>query len=413
MIRIEPNRIEGSLRAPPSKSVTHRAYLLAAQAGRPAVVAGPLRATDTDATLAGLQRLGFRPTLEQDAVRFDPAPLMAPSQAIDCRNSGTSLRFLAAAAARLAVPVHFTGDASLSRRTSVPLWKALRSLGVTVESHGGGLPVSLRGPLRAGQATLEAHVSSQFASGLLFSLPFLDTPSRVHLAAPIDSSPYLELSLAMAREQGLLVREEQTSRGRTWDIAPGRPKGGRIAVEGDWSSAAFLIAAGHLTGGSVQVEGLDAKSLQPDRSIVRLLAAASEGTERTFDVHACPDLFPILAVVAAFAPGTTTFEGGTQLRNKETDRIAAMAEGLGRMGIRCDQRPDGLVVRGGKPRGADLRSHGDHRIHMALCIAALAAQGASRIDDEDTAAVSFPGFHETLARLGARIFKADGRLEAS
>jgi 3-phosphoshikimate 1-carboxyvinyltransferase len=414
VIRVEPGRVEGAFQAPPSKSVTHRAYLLASQAERPATVTTPLRAADCDATLAGLQRLGARAHLEGPHVRFEPAPLVAPVAPLDCRNAGTTLRLLAATAARLGAPVRLVGDASLSRRTSVPLWKALRGLGVQVESQGGCPPVLVRGPLRPGVARLDPHVSSQYGTALALSLPFLDAPSTLHLAAPIDSAPYLALTHALATAQGLRIRREaQGAGGEAWAIEPSRPKGGVLAVEGDWSSAAFPLAAGHLTGGKVAATGLDAASLQPDRVLPRLLAALREGDERTLDLHASPDLFPALAVAAAFAPGTTRLAGGTQLRNKEADRLAAMATNLRRMGVRCGEDPDALVVHGGKPKGATLSSFGDHRIHMALCVAAVAADGPSAIDGDDLPAVSFPAFHATLAALGARIFKDGRRVEAA
>ena len=425
MMRIEPGPVSGKAVAPASKSVTHRAYLLASQAERPTTVMAPLRSRDTDATLAGLHRLGARMTMADDTVRFEPAPLTAPVEAVDCRNSGTTLRFLAAAAARLAAPVRFIGDASLSRRTSEPLWAALRRLGVHVESRDGCAPVLVRGPLRPGTVTLPAHSSSQFASGLALSLACLDGPSTLRLEAPIDSAPYLDLTLAMAQQSGLVLRRSSNAEGQEWAIAPSRPRGGRLAVEGDWSSAAFLFAAAAVTGGSVAVAGLDAASLQPDRAILAHLRAfgcevgadsvrsAALDSPGTIDLRSSPDLLPVLAVVAAFARGTTLLVCGPQLRNKESDRIAAMTNGLRAMGIQAREERDTLVVEGGKPHGAALASHGDHRIHMALCVAALAANGTSTLDGDATAAVSYPGFHDALAALGARIFKDGKPLEAT
>lgn len=425
MIRIEPGTVSGRVAAPPSKSVTHRAYVLASQAYAPCVVAGPLRSGDCDATLAGLHRLGARIELADSAVRFEPAPFAAPTEPLDCRNSGTTLRLLGATAARLGAPVRLVGDASLSRRTSEPLWAALRSLGAKVECRDGKAPVQVSGPLRPGAATLPPHGSSQFASALALSLHHLDAPSTLSLAAPIDSAPYLDLTHAMALRQGLRIERSASPGGETWTLHPSKPRGGRIAVEGDWSSAALHFAAAAVTGGEVEIAGLDPDSLQPDRAILghlrsfgcsagpTSLRAASLASPGTLHLTASPDLLPILAVVAACARGTTRLIGGPQLRNKESDRLTAMADGLRRLSVDAREEGDTLVVAGGGMKGAALASHGDHRVHMALCVAALAAKGASTLDGEATAAVSYPGFHADLARLGARIFKDGSPLEVA
>ncbi|MEK6985749.1 MAG: 3-phosphoshikimate 1-carboxyvinyltransferase [Candidatus Thermoplasmatota archaeon] len=426
MMRIEPGLIGGVVAAPPSKSCTHRAYLLASQAERSAHVLHPLIAEDTDATLRGLRALGANGTTEANLVRFEPAPLTIPSAPLFCGNSGTTLRLLAGQAARLATPIQLTGDASLSRRTNGPLLAALAERGVRTASENGRAPLTVQGPLQPGAARLPASVSSQFASSLLLALPFASGPSFVELAAPVDSAPYLDLTHRMARQQGLRIEREATAPGLRFVVEPSRPRGGTIVVEGDWSAAAFLFAAGALTGTTVEVTGLDPTSAQPDRAILDYLRAFGCPTDArsvrpngplqspgTMDVRASPDLFPILAVLAAFANGTTRLVGGTQLRNKESDRIQAMASGLHALGIRSHVEPDGLTVLGGKPQGAHLESQGDHRIHMALAVAALAARGASSVEGDTTVAVSFPRFHHTLVRLGARIFKDGRRMEAS
>lgn len=426
MIRIEPGFVGGVVAAPSSKSATHRAYVLASQAERSARVLHPLVAEDTDATLRCLQALGAHAVLAPNEVRFEPAPLTAPSAALSCGNSGTTLRLLAGQAARLSTPVALTGDASLRRRTSGPLLAALTTLGVQVTSQDGHAPFTVQGPLQPGTVRLPASVSSQFASSLLLALPFAAGPSVVELAAPVDSAPYLDLTHRMARQQGLRIEPESTSTGLRFSVEPSRPHGGTLVVDGDWSSAAFLFVAGAITGAQVEVTGLDLESAQPDRAILGHLrsfgcptgtaSVRPDGVLRspgTVDLRASPDLFPCLSVLAAFANGTTRLVGGTQLRNKESDRIEAMAAGLRALGIAARPLADGLEVVGGKPQGASLRSEGDHRIHMALAVAALAASGASTVEGDATAAVSFPGFHDALARLGARIFKAGLRLEAS
>ena len=419
-LRIRPGTVSGTVTAPPSKSVTHRAYLLAALSDRPATVAHPLDSADTRATLACLHALGSRMTMQGGAVRFEPAVLRAPARALDCANSGTTLRLMAATAARLASPVTLTGDDSLRRRPNGPLLEALHAFGARVRSRAGLAPIAVQGPMHPGAVALPANSSSQFASALLLSLPMLKGASEVSLLAPIASRPYLDLTLRLARAAGLRYTEKDSPPALRIEVPGGQvPRLDGFAVEGDWSGAAFMLAAAAVSGGEVAVRGLDAGSAQGDRAMMDHLAsfgctcgvASGDATVRgpahlespgTIDVAATPDLFPVLAVVAACARGTTTFTGGAQLRAKESDRIRAMAEGLARMGIRCEEKTDGLVVHGGRLQGASLASKGDHRIHMAFAVAGLAAEGETLVDGAPSAAVSYPGFHDDLKSLGAR-----------
>jgi 3-phosphoshikimate 1-carboxyvinyltransferase len=416
-VEVRPGRIDGTLRAPGSKSETHRAFLLAAQSDVPCRVRFPLRSEDTTATLACMRALGARLHLQDEDIQFLPSPLRVPAEPLDCANSGTTLRLLAATAARLARDVVLTGDASLRARPNDALLHALGTLGVTCISEGGKAPLTVRGPLHAGAVRLPPATSSQFASGLLLALPFVPGESRVALEPPVHSAPYLDVTLAAARHFGLRIEEEPQA-GRAFRVPGGQvPRAERVNVAGDWSSAAFPLVAAAITGGTATVTHLEPDSPQGDRAILGLLqrfgadagqrdgAATVDGgslaAPGTVDVSATPDLFPILAVLAACSRGTTSFTGGASLRHKESDRIAAVAEGLERMGIAVRERPDGLDVTGGRLRGASVASLGDHRVHMAFAVAGLAAKGTTVVDDPACAAVSFPGFHDAMRKAGA------------
>ena len=422
---VRAGRVEGTVRAPGSKSETHRALLLAAQADTPCRVRSPLRSDDTNATLTCLHDLGARLHLQDDDIQFLPAPMRPPTHPLDCRNSGTTLRLLSATAARLGVDVILTGDESLRSRPNRDLLDALAALGARCSSNDGKAPLTIRGPIHPGSVVLPPRTSSQFASGLLLSLAFLPGESTVALDAPVASAPYLDITLAVARHFGLRIDEEPHA-GRRFRVHGGqRPHAERVNVAGDWSGAAFPFVAAAITGGKATVTNLEPESPQGDRAIPGLVqrfgakatavdgATTVEGTGAlsspgTVDVAATPDLFPALAVLAACSRGTTTFTGGASLRHKETDRIAAMAEGLGRMGIQVRERPDGLEVTGGRLAGATIASFGDHRIHMAFAVAGLAATGTTLIDDPGCAAVSYPGFHDALKRLGAPVTLLQG-----
>lgn len=418
-VEVRPGRVDGTVRMPGSKSETHRAFLLAAQSDVPCLVAAPLRSEDTNATLACLHALGARVHLDGDTedVQFLPAPLRPPREALDCRNSGTTLRLLTATAARFGAPVTLTGDGSLRGRPNGALLSALTALGAACAADGGKAPLTVRGPLRAGDASLPERTSSQFASALLLALSGVPGASTVTLAAPVASSPYLDVTLRQAAAFGLRIDEEPHP-GRRFHVTGAQmPHAPSHRVHGDWSAAAFPLVAAAVTGGKVRIEGLAPDSPQGDRAVTDIVrsfganvqasatAVEAEGgalaSPGDVDVSATPDLFPALAVLAACSRGRTTFTGGAALRHKESDRIAAMADGLRRMGVACSERPDGLVVDGGRLHGATVASRGDHRIHMAFAVAGLAAQGTTVVDDPACAAVSWPGFHAALAAAGA------------
>lgn len=426
-VEVQPGPLRGRVAVPPSKSETHRAFLLAAQSEVPCLVRSPLLADDTRTTLSCLLALGARAHLQGDDVQFLPALLRpVPGGApLACNNSGTTLRLLAATCARWGQPTTLTGDASLSRRSSSALLDALRALGAHAEAIDGCPPITVGGPLQAGTAQLPANTSSQFASALLLSLPFLAGPSTLHLAEPIASQPYLDVTQAALQAFGLRV--ERTATGFA---VPGnqRPRATTVPVGGDWSAAAFALVGAAITQGDVTVTGLDPVSAQGDRRIttwlqrfgadvhldatgVRVRAAPLQ-SPGVVDVAATPDLFPALAALAACAQGTTTFTGGANLRHKESDRLATVAAGLQRLGADARLAGDDLTIHGGRPlHGAHLSSHGDHRIHMALCIAALAARGPSKVDGPASAAVSYPGFHADLQNLGADLRLLQGNRE--
>lgn len=414
------SRIGGTVRVPPSKSVTHRAYLLAAQSDVDCVVRSPLRAADTDATLACLHRLGHavRPEPDHDAVAFRPAPAVAPHEVLDCRNAGTALRLLAGVAARHPFPITLDGDGSLRKRPNGPLLDALRSLGATVRSNGDQAPITVQGPIHPGLVGLPPATSSQFISSLLLSLPMLTGPSVIEVPSPVSSRPYLDITRDTMTAFALHLDIDESDAGLTFHVPGGQvPSARRFDVEGDWSAAAFPMVAAAITGGEVTVLGLGTDSSQGDRAVVEVLrsfgaevtptdegirvAGAALHSPGTVDVAATPDLFPAAAVLAACSTGTTRFEGAAALRHKECDRIAAMQDGLRAMGARVESGVDWCEVTAGPLRGASVSSRDDHRIHMALCVAGLAADGKTVVDGSDSAAISFPDFHDHMRAAGA------------
>lgn len=403
------------LLAPPSKSLTHRAFLLAACSAVDCVVEGPLLGADCRSTLSVLQALGAEVQAVPGGLRFAGGrPLRPPQTVLDCGNSGTTLRLLAGQCARLDGTSQLTGDASLRSRPNGPLLAALGELGVDCASTAGRAPLTVVGPLRPGAVRLGPQVSSQYGSSLLLALALGPAGvSTVRLAAPVASRPYLELTRRMAAAFGVHWDEEEDAAGLCLTVPGGQqPAAERVRIAGDWSSAAFPLVAAAITGQPLRLRGLDPDSPQADRRIVALLRAAGVGLawragELVVQGRACtplgrveladgPDMFPALCALAATLPGRTALVGAPSLRHKESDRIAQMAVGLHTLGLRCEEQPDGLVLWGGKVGGGSVESVHDHRIYMAFRVLSLAAAGPVEVDGEGCEAVSYPDFSDHL-----------------
>ena len=406
--------------APPSKSLTHRALLLGALSEQACVVRNAGLGADNLSTLSALRSWGARATVDaaKRTVSFEPFEPARSESPLDCGNSGTSLRLLTGQAARFAFETVLTGDASLQTRPNGPLLGVLEDLGVFVDANDGRAPLTIRGPLQPRDVSLRGGLSSQFASSLLLALAQGPGPCVVTLLPPVASRPYLDLTLAVARAFGLTFDVEQADGGLRIAIAGAqRPSAPEFVVEGDWSGAAFPLVAGALLGRPVEVRGVRMDSAQGDRGIVDILRATGVEVEGTavgvrvsgrahrspgpLDMGATPDLFPVVVTLAASLPGVTRLYGSPGLRHKECDRITAMTQGLTRMGADIEEMGDGAIVTGtpGGLRGATVRAFHDHRIHMALSIAALVAEGRSTVMEPECVDVSYPGFHADLATV--------------
>lgn len=416
--RAKPSKVSGTVRAPPSKSYTHRAIVLAALSGGPCRVLRPLLSEDTEATISGVEALGAEVTRKPDGLRISSEGLRAPVAEIDARNSGTTLRLLTGVAALLSSPTVLTGDASLRKRPMGPLLDALNGLGARARSLGGDgrPPVEIRGPLRGGKASIPGSVSSQFLSSLLVACPLAPKATTVEVLPPIRSEPYVEVTLTMLREFGVEARAD----GNELRI-PGEQRyhPTDFEVPGDFSSAAFPLVAAAISGGDVTVEGLDASLPQGDRRILEILGSFGASVVarrdrvrvrgdalvgRTVDLNDTPDLFPVLAVLATQARGESRFENGAHLRLKESDRIETTVAFLKAMGAEVRGTKDGCVVRGpSRLHGAFVESQGDHRILMAAAVAGLVADDAVDITDPTCFRVSYPSFLDDFKALGADV----------
>ncbi len=423
-VTVGNSRVSGTARAPPSKSYTHRALLAAGYAGG-ALVRNPLVSADTKATARAVDHFGGdaeRVQADWEITGFGGAPDV-PADVIDCANSGTTMRLVSGAAALADGTTVLTGDRSLRSRPQGPLLDAIADLGGSARSTRGNgqAPLIVDGPIEGGHVEMPGDVSSQFVTSLLMAGALTDEGVEIELTTELKSAPYVDITLDVLESFGVTAEERENGYrvpgGQTYE-----PADGEYAVPGDFSSASYLLAAGALAGGEeVVVEGAH-PSEQGDAAIVDVLRQMGADVEWrqddgeivvgrsdldgiTVGVADTPDLLPTIAVLGAAAEGTTTITDAEHVRYKETDRVSAMAEELAKLGAAVEERQDELVVHGGDSdlSGARVDGRGDHRIVMALSVAALVADGETTIEGGEHVDVSFPDFFDALGDLGAAV----------
>ncbi len=412
---VRPSRVHGEIAVTGSKSHTIRGIAAALLAHGTGTLVAPLESADTRSTLEAAKRFGatVRELPGEWVITGTGGRFADPGAPIDMGNSGTGLRMLTALAATQPFAIGFDGDASLRTRLMSGLFGALEELGARVTSTNGKCPFTVAGPLRGGHAAVDG-TTSQFLTALLFALPTLAEDSVLDLPF-LHEKPYIGITLKWLEELGITVRHSDDL--LHWEIPGGQRVGGFCRViPADFSTAAFPLLAGALVGDGVIIRNLDFSDVQGDRKVFGyferlgtrlrygdelLVEPASRLTGCEIDLNETPDALPVMAVVGALASGETRLVNVPQARVKETDRIAVMHEELAKMGADITELADGMVIRGGKLHGAKVHSHGDHRIAMALAVAALAADGETEIEEAEAAAVTFPGFVDAFQQLGA------------
>lgn len=411
--------LEGEVKAPPSKSYTIRAVTAAMLADGVSLIKEPLYSEDTKACILIAGRLGAKIEKKQHdlLIKGVAGILKCPDSILDSLNSGTTLRIMTAVASLCDRQITLTGDESIQKRPVEPLLNALRQLGVTASSNRGYPPVTVKGPLVGGVCTIDGSISSQFISALLMALPCAVGNSRIEIAGILRSKPYVDLTLDVLREFRIEVKPEDHYQYNVRGFQIYRAA--KYTVEGDYSSAAFLLAAAAISKSKVKVKNLPNNSKQADRKIVSILSemgadvSAGErevtvrgaGTLRGIevDLNNSPDLLPITAVLGALAEGKTRIYNVEHARLKECDRIKAMHTELKKMGANITENQDGLDITGGKLKGTLVNGWRDHRIVMALAIAGLKAEGRTTITDGEYAGITFPNFVKLMSSIGAKL----------
>ena len=415
-IKIMPGSLNGKLAAITSKSDAHRALICAALCDGVTDVMIHDVNRDIQATAECLSALGAVITHPTDEVfRVEGIKTVPDSPRLDCGESGSTLRFMLPLAASIADNAYMTGSGRLPQRPLSPLMEEMEQKGCKFSNRT--LPLTLSGGLRPGRYTLPGNVSSQYVTGLLLALPFMDGDSEIILTSKLESIGYVNMTIRTLSKFGVII--EQLSNGGGYRIKGGQRciSPGRIVAEGDWSNAAFWIAAAAM-GGEIELFGLDMQSLQGDKAIADLAAQfgakviKSEDTVKTtvapmcgieIDVGNIPDLVPALAVMACAAKGDTVIKNAARLRIKESDRLATVAQMITSFGGDIEELSDGLIIHGtGSLKGGVTDSFNDHRIAMAAAIASVISEGEIIITNAQAVEKSYPKFFEHFNKLGGK-----------
>jgi len=416
--------LAGEVSAPPSKAYTHRMLIAALLSNGTSKISNPLISDDTKATLRAVKVFGAETELLENCWTIRGVELLrTPKNPINCGESGVTLRFMIPVATLASGSTIFTFGSSLERRPIAPLLQSLKQLGTEsylqlkegsslVRIHGGGI--------RGGKTSIRGDISSQFISGLLFACPKAKEDTEIAVTTPLESSSYVQMTMdvLIKHEIGVSASNDftQLKIHSNQNYSPCNHQ-----VPGDFSSAAFLVAAAAVTSSKVRVKNLDYHTIQGDKAILDILEKMGSevrtddkfvevegGQLNAVDVDAkdIPDLVPVCAVLACYSKGITKIYNAKRLRYKESDRLNSLGAELKKMGAEIFVKEDSLIIKGPcAMQGATVDSHNDHRIAMACAIAALEAVGETEIQNSECVNKSYPRFFDDLRSLGANVIE--------
>jgi len=432
---IKPSTIQGTIKAPSSKSDMLRAVAAAYLTGEQCEILNPSFCDDAKAAFGVVETLGVQLNKSPEKVVFTPLVAQASrlhsppgrgrggfslgAQAsrrhhpvLDCGESGLWIRMFPSIAALLDDKVTLTGHGSLTSRPISMIEQPLRDLGVECNTKGGFLPVTVKGPLKSGKTVVDGSVTSQFLTGLLMALPLCEGKSEI-VVHNLKSKPYIEITLGVLKKFGVEI--ENYNFERFIIKGPQKYKAIPYNVEGDWSGATCPLVAGAIAG-SIRVENISLNSCQADKAIVGVLKMAGAKVEIgnnyievqstdlsgfEFDATDCPDLFPPLVALACSCEGKSVIFGAQRLKVKESDRGTALLNEFKKMGATVELYSDRIEITGNVLDGGTVDSYNDHRIAMACAVAALKSRLGVKIQDWECVAKSYPEFFDDLNRLRA------------
>ena len=421
IVTVQPSTIRGEIRAAASKSSMQRACAAALLTRGTSIIHNPGHSNDDLAAMTVITALGAVIDRHEDAITINSRGVDPLRNEVNCGESGLGIRMFAPLIALSDREIKVNGEGSLLKRPMDFFDEIFPQLGITVTSNNGKLPLSLKGPLRPKDITIDGSLSSQFLTGLLMAYAAAEAKNKKITVTNLKSRPYIDLTLQVMNHFGLPVPEnEEYNAFRFVHSAPNTSVARVVhyTVEGDWSGAAFLLVAGAIAG-NITVHGLDVFSTQADKAILNAIRDAGAGLSiytdhielqplplKAFHFNAtdCPDLFPPLVALASFCEGSSVIEGVSRLAHKESNRALTLQEEFGKMGVEIKLQDDLMIIHSpARVKGAPVHSRHDHRIAMACAVAALKAEGETRIAEADAVNKSYPDFYSHLQKLGATL----------
>ena len=415
--RVEKTKISGTLVCPPNKSYTHRAIFLASLTDGKSIIKNVLYSRDTNATISACKSFGATITQNDSSLTVTGIKKIEPSSEIDASNSGTTIRIASAIAALAEGKTVLSGDESLRQRPMQPILDALESIGARCSSANGKPPLSITGKIIGGKVTIPGNISSQFVSALMIIGPLTEKGLVLDIEGDLVSKPYLDVTIASMKKFDVAVKT--TKPYKSYVISPQKYKPTTFTVPSDFSSLSILLSAAILLGDNITIKTTAEDLPQADKAIfdiVKSLGVKINFDKESltvksqellkggkFDLNNSPDLLPPLAILSLKSSKPIHIFNVKHARYKETDRIAILARELKKLGVKVEEKEDGLILESpDKLQIADLNSENDHRLFMAFCIAGMYV-GNCTVSDPQSIDVSYPNFISDLKGVGGKI----------
>ena len=415
IVSVSKSFIKGDIKAPSSKSYSIRALVCAALARGRSVIDNILISDDTNVAMFALSKIGVVFRKKGEYLIVEGGKLEAANDVLYCGESATTLRFMTAVSSIITGETRLTAAPGLAKRPIEPLMNALQRMGANCFLNGTtGTVVVASSTLKGGDVQIRGDISSQYISALLLVAPLAATSTVIKLSSPLQSIPYVNMTIECLKQFGInIVHEDDMSEYR---IARQNYQPAHYNIEGDWSSASYLLAAGAIAG-KVVVNNLKCDSKQGDRNILSILrdmganitvhdnsvvVESDELRSISVDLADCIDLFPTVSVLAAAADGTSSLTGIKRARIKESNRVAAVVEGLKRLRVHVEEEEDRLFITGDRLKEATIDSFGDHRIAMAFAILGLTGERLN-IQQAECVSKTYPEFWDVFKKLGGKV----------
>ncbi|MFB5605932.1 MAG: 3-phosphoshikimate 1-carboxyvinyltransferase [Nitrosarchaeum sp.] len=416
--KVEKSKITGHVMCPANKSYSHRAIFLASLAGDNSKIDNVLFSADTIATIEACKKFGAQiEETDTSIIVKNPIKMDKIVPEIDAKNSGTTIRIASGIASLFRNEITLTGDSSLQKRPMQPLLDALESIGAKCDSTNGMPPIKITGKILGGDVSIPGNFSSQFISALLICAPLTEKGINLNIEGNLVSKPYLDATIATMRNFGVTVQTLIPY--KKYNITPQIYKSSMFTVPVDFSSLALLLSAAVLNGENVVIHGKLGNLPQGDEVFIDILeqmgvkvsinkeeitiSSPEKINGGKFDLSNSPDLLPPLAILALKTKNPIEITNVKHARLKETDRISILARELVKIGIKVQEKEDGLILESSNEvRGSLLNSENDHRLFMAFCIAGMHV-GNCVVTDHESVAVSYPNFINEMNKLGAKI----------